>query len=183
MNALIEQFQQIRRHPWLGHALLGILVLILLNGLLNLGSANSQMSQLNGQLQANRERLLLITRQTQWPGRDKAVSSVLAQLQGRLWRAPTPAVAQATVQDRLNLLVRRLQLTSPVVRVGNLQAIKGLKIRWVKARLSFIFNAAKFPGLLAKLLKQNPQIVIEDLQFSNQPRARASLGLIFYFRP
>lgn len=182
MNRLSDAFRQIREHPWLGHALLGVLALIMLQGILGLRRDNAHAAQTAGQLRAQQQRLRLIARQTQWPRREQAIASVLAQLRSRLWQAPTPAIAQATVQDRLNLLVRQQKLTGPNVRVNHLEAITGTKMSRVKAQLSFSIDTATFPNLLARLLREHPQIVIQDIEFGHRAGTRATLGLVFYFR-
>lgn len=179
---LKAQLQQLREHPWIGQAVLAIAAIVVLYGVLTLKDTNQQMAQHCKQLEARAERIAQIAGQKQWPKRRKDVSSQLSQLQSQLWQAPTPAIAQANLQDKLNMLIRRNHLKDARLQVGQLINVPNASFRRIKAQLDFRFEPKTLPTVLARLAGMQPQVIFDGLEFQDQPGSRVSLGLVFYFR-
>ncbi len=174
--------KQLREHPWLAHALLGIVAILGLYGVLVLRDANAELAQTCDQQETQRLRLESAAGQTEWPQRRAEIQSRLAQLQTRLWQAPTAALAQARVQDRLNMIIRQQNLQAARLQVGSPTPVSGAPLTLVKAQLDFRLEPAALPTLLATLLTNAPEFVIEELDFRDQEGSRVNLGLAAYFR-
>ncbi|MGN8160477.1 type II secretion system protein GspM [Salinisphaera sp. RV14] len=181
-DQLKAQLRQVREHPWLGQALLAIAAIMLLYSVLTLADTNQQIAQQCKQLEARAERIAQIADQKQWRKRRQQVSSRLSQLQSQLWQAPTPALAQANLQDKLNMLVRQNNLKNARLQVGQLMAVPNADFRRIKAQLDFKFDPNTLPTVLARLAGMQPQVIFDGLEFHDQPDSRVTLGLLFYFR-
>ena len=181
-DQLKAQLRQIREHPWMDQALLAIAAIILLYGVLTLNDTNQKIAQHCKQLQARAERIAQIAHQKQWRKRRKQVSSRLSQLQSQLWQAPTPALAQAHLQDKLNTLIRQNNLKNARLQVGQLMAVPNAGFRRIKAQLDFKLDPDTLPTVLAHLAGMQPQVIFVGLEFHDQSGSRVTLGLLFYFR-
>lgn len=181
-DQLKAQLRQIREHPWMDQALLAIAAIILLYGVLTLNDTNQQIAQHCKQLQARAERIAQIAHEKQWRKRRKQVSSRLSQLQSQLWQAPTPALAQAHLQDKLNTLIRQNNLKNARLQVGQLMAVPNAGFRRIKAQLDFKLNPDTLPTVLAHLAGMQPRVIFNGLEFHDQSGTRVTLGLLFYFR-
>lgn len=176
------QWQKLRQHPWLGQALLAIVVILLLNTVFLVQDTNNGLARTCTVLYQRVQSMAAIDGQQEWFKRRKEVSSRLAQLQSRLWQAPTPALAQANVQDKLNMLIRQNGLDSARLQVGSLLPVAGAPLGLIKAKLDFRLDPAKLPLLLAKIQRLDPKVQIDGLDFQDRPGTRVVLDLNIYFR-
>lgn len=183
MNAQIAHLlKTLQTHPWLGHALGGVLLLIAANAYLNLQDSNALLQKQAAQLALQKGRLEAISQRGVPAQQLSEIRSRLALLQGQLGQAPTAAIAQANIQDKLNLLVRSRSLQNARVQVGSLEPVAGHpNLAEIKAQLDFVFTPENLLPLLVALSTQTPPPVITDLSFQNQANSRVSLGASYYF--
>ena len=142
----------------------------------------------------------------EWASRALAARTLSAQLQGSLWQAATPGLAQAALQDWLNASLIHSDISKSQVTVtiqedapanaanpsaGNAysttpsapdQAPALPADLWkLKAKLSFDFNAASLTDFLSTLETHDKHVVIGQLVARKEP-PRVDLELYAYFQ-
>ncbi len=183
MNEQLNQLlRTLQTHPWLGHAL-GIVVLIILsNFLLGLQADNTQLYKQSAQLALQQARLQSVGERSLPPEQSQELRSRLSLLQGQMGVEPTPAIAQANIQDALNLFQRQLNLTNARIQVGSQAAVAGHPdFLEIKAQMDFAFSPDTLLPLLVALSKRTPPVFITDLNFQNQVNSRVSLSISTYY--
>lgn len=183
MNAQITQLlKTLQTHPWLSHALGVIVVIVSLNVFMGLRAANVLIEKQADQLSLQKNRLEAISQRKTPASQLGEIRSRLALLQGRLGKAPTPAIAQANVQDALSLLQRQYDLRNARVQVGSLEPVAGqADLAEIKAQVDFEFSRTTLLPVLAALSDQPPTGLITDLNFRNQDNSRVSVGVSYYY--
>lgn len=183
MNPQLAQWlKTLQTHPWLGHALGVVLLLVAANTYFNLQASNALIQKQAAQLALQKARLEAISQRVVPVQQISEIRSRLALLEGQLGQAPTAAIAQANIQDKLNLLVRARSLQNARVQVGSLEPVAGHpSLAEIKAQLDYVFTPENLLPLLVALSTQTPAPVITDLSFQNQANSRVSVGASYYF--
>ncbi len=179
MKAALRQLQE---HPWLGHAMLAIGVILLLYLVLVLRDAAEAERGIHAQQLATLEKLQQVQQEDQWKQRLVEVNSRLGQLQSRLWKAPTVGLAQAQVQDAVNLLARRFQQQEVRVRVGTLLPVDETGVSVLKTRLDFRFTQDRFLAFTDALINRDPPFIIESLEFRPRPNSWVTVEVLAHFK-
>ena len=166
-------------------------VLLLRDGLqeqtLRVRAATQSIARLNAQLA-----------QPEWIGRAKDARILGAQLDGRLWLAATPGLAQAALQDWLSATMVKSATTGPQVTVALVEDAPSIGTTgaappegttaiptdlWkIKAKLNFDFNAATLLDLLARMENNDKQIVVSTLTVRKEPSPRVEMEVVAYFQ-
>lgn len=183
MNAQLNQLlKTLQTHPWLSHALGVVAVIVAVNFFLVLQAGNALLQKQAAQLSLQKVRLEAISQRGEPAQQVSEVRSRLALLQGQLGKAPTPAIAQANIQDTLNLLLRKQDLHNARVQVGSLEPVAGHPdLAEIKAQLDYVFSPESLLPTLAALSEQTPPALITDLSFQNQDNSRVSVGVSYYY--
>ncbi len=135
--------------------------------------------------------------QTEWLARVAPARTLAVQLESRLWRAATPGLAQAALQDTLKAATLKAAVARPQVNVtlveeppaeatnptSNASEHSTPPDLWkVKAKVSFDFTAPGLLDVLRQLEGHDRQIVVAALSFSQAGSSRADLELYAYFQ-
>jgi hypothetical protein len=149
------------------------------------------------------DRLQAQLAEPEWPARAVAARSMAVQLEGRLWQAISPGLAQAAYQDWLTATLAKAGINNPQITVTVIEdtpanpplsnsAAKGATLDstastpadlWkIRAKLSFEFNAAATMDLLARLENHEQQSVVKALTLRKEPAPRAELEVLAYFQ-
>lgn len=133
----------------------------------------------------------------EWPERAEEASILRSQLEGRLWRAATVGLAQASFQDWLNSAAQQAQLPRPNLSTSTeipetsdtgtgddtmqhpsfpADLIK------VKAKLEFDFNPKTFNDLMLLTATHDRKIIVESLIIRTSPVPRVEMLLAAYFQ-
>ncbi len=169
--------------------LYGVLVLrdSLQEQTVRLRAATQAIARLNAQLA-----------QPEWTSRAVAARALGVQLDGRLWQAATPGLAQAAFQDWLSSTMVKSATTGPQVTVALVEdAAPNLATSatppegagaippdlWkIKAKLTFDFNAATLLDLLARMENNDKQMVVGTLTVRKEPSPRVEMEVVAYFQ-
>ena len=127
-----------------------------------------------------------------WLERAEQARLLRVELEGRLWRAATPGLAQASFQDWLNLALLQTGIGRPAItlaatgdgRANAAAESAGLPDDlWpVQVRLEFDFDPQTFLALSWRLAENPQQVSIESLSIRLEPTPRAEAVLIAHFR-
>ena len=143
--------------------------------------------------------------QPEWVGRAVSARAMAVQLEGKLWQAPTPGLAQSAYQDWLAGTLVKSGIGSPQITVavvedaptaqGAAPGVSALVVGdapamsatpadvWkVKAKVTFEFNAPTLMDLLARLENHEKQTVINTLTVRKEPVPRAEMEVIAHFQ-
>lgn len=133
--------------------------------------------------------------QPDWLARVAPAQTMAVQMEGRLWQAPTPGLAQAAFQDWLNatLIKRKLTRSQLLVTVDDdntgtsstqtdSQTGGALPPMWkITAKISFDFTPANLLEFMNEVEGHDKQIIISSLNVRRQPTARVEIELFGYF--
>ena len=196
MNDLLRQLRDNRRLRW-GIAVIvgmgwlyGILVLRdeVADQTLRYRSATQAVARLQAQLA-----------QPEWTDRAAAARALAVQLEGRLWQAPTPGLAQSAYQDWVSATLIKAGFTNPQVTVTVVEdapasstspavspdspAVPAPTDLWkIKAKLNFEFNAPALMDFLARLESHEKQTVVNTLTARKEPAPRVEMEVVAYFQ-
>lgn len=142
--------------------------------------------------------------QPQWTARVTPAKTMAVQLEGRLWQAPTPGLAQAAFQDWLNASMVKAGINKPQISVTVLEeALPNAPTQnlasgtstassppsstpadlWkLKAKLSLDFSAPSLMNFLALIENHDKQIIVGTLNARKEPSPRVDLELYGYFQ-
>ena len=131
----------------------------------------------------------------EWPARASTARALAVQMEGRLWQAPTPGLAQAAYQDWLTVAMVKAGITAPQVTVTVVDeaapapqadataAPDALTDVWkLKARVLFEFNPPALMDFLAGLENHERQSVVRQLTVRREPSPRVEMELTAYFQ-
>lgn len=139
----------------------------------------------------------------EWTARATGARALAVQLEGRLWQATTPGLAQAAYQDWLGAAMVRAGITNVQVTVtvvedapasGAITAVPTTAVSpeagaatpadlWkIRAKLSFDFNPPAVMAFLALLENHEKQSVVKALALRKEPSPRAEMELVAYFQ-
>lgn len=132
-----------------------------------------------------------------WPERADQASILRSQLEGRLWRAATVGLAQASFQDWLNSAAQQAQLPRPSLSTStetpetsdsgagdgalNPPSFPADLIK-VKAKLEFDFNPKTFNDFMLLTATHEKKIIVESLIIRTSPIPRVEMLLAAYFQ-
>ena len=136
--------------------------------------------------------------QPEWASRAVAARAMGVQLDGRLWQAATPGLAQAAFQDWLSSTMVKSATTGPQVTVALVEdaptnlatsatppegtSATPTDLWKIKAKLNFDFNAATLLDFLARMENNDKQIVVSTLVVRKEPAPRVELEVVAYFQ-
>ncbi len=195
MNKLFSELQSNQRLRWGCWLILGILwfygTLLLRDG------AQAYVDQYGGTLKQY-SRLTALAGQKQWLERGEAAKLLKVQMEGRLWQAGTPGLAQATFQDWMSQTLTQAGTTRPALTVTifdeksadvpgqNAKEGAGepvLADLWkITARAEFDFSPPSFYKLMVQLGSNERRVVIESLTIRKEPAPRADIVMVAYFQ-
>lgn len=195
MNKLfleLENNRRLRLGAWLIVGIIGFYGVLLLRD-----EARASMEQHDSTLKRY-SRLKALIDQKQWLDRVESAKLMKVQMEGRLWQAGTPGLAQATFQDWLNQTLTlsgvsrsALTVTMPDEQTGE-SASADAKVGvtdskptglWkIKARVELDFSPQSFYKLMAQLGSNEKMTVVESLTIHKEPSPRAEMVLIAYFQ-
>ena len=127
-----------------------------------------------------------------WLERAEQARLLRVELDGRLWRAATPGLAQAAFQDWLNQSLLQAAIARPAITLaesgggekeaGDAAAAGMPEGIWpVKAKLEFDFDPKTFLALTRRLAENPQKVAVESLSIRLEPSPRAEATLVAYF--
>lgn len=140
--------------------------------------------------------------QPEWADRATAARAMAVQLEGRLWQAPTPGLAQSAYQDWVTATLVKAGINNPQVTVTVVEdapaagatgaapltaaaapAVAAPTDLWkIKAKLNFEFNAPALMDFLARLESHEKQTVVNTLTARKEPAPRVDMEVVAYFQ-
>lgn len=140
--------------------------------------------------------------QPEWADRTTAARAMAVQLEGRLWQAPTPGLAQSAYQDWVTATLVKAGINNPQVTVTVVEdapaagstsaapltaaaapAVAAPTDLWkIKAKLNFEFNAPALMDFLARLESHEKQTVVNTLTARKEPAPRVDMEVVAYFQ-
>lgn len=175
--------QQINVNQRLRWMLWGILYIFLIYFALSLGEWRAEKAQSINQLQRTATKLDQLESQTEWPQRWDAEKAASAQLAKRLWKAKTPGLAEADLQNYLRELINKHNGDGLHLRLAPTETVVlgGETIFKVSADVSASISSNQINELM-RVMAQNPQVLlIERFDYSPQRSGQLNLLVIGYF--
>lgn len=134
--------------------------------------------------------------QPEWLSRVAPAKTMAAQMEGRLWQAPTSGLAQAAFQDWLNAAMVKAGATHQQITVTVIdEAVANAPNQsqgsdsttpaglWkIKAKLDFYFSAPTLLEFLSQLENHEKQIIIGTLNVRKEPMSHVDMELYGYFQ-
>lgn len=140
--------------------------------------------------------------QPEWGARAVAARATAVQLEGKLWQAPTPGLAQAALQDWLTKTMVKTGIANPQVTVAVVEeanpgsnastapadpaapttADAPADLWKLKAKLNFEFNPPTLMDFLAALETNDQQTTVRILTARKDPAPRVEMELVAYFQ-
>lgn len=137
---------------------------------------------------ARHARALAVAAETVWPDRLRAVRAAEARIDSRLWREPSPGLAQAAFQDWLGLAARGANLANTTLAVSVHEepfdpSAAGSTTMWrARARLGANFAPAALAAFLKAVAENERAISVESLVVRGSampPRVEFTLAALF----
>ena len=142
--------------------------------------------------------------QVDWLQRQEPANILAAQLESRLWQAPTAGLAQAAFQDWLNATVQQTKATRPMVTVTVVDEIAPnaslasvspdptappegsaptpADLWKIKAKVGFDLSVPVLLEFLRRIETHDKQIIISMLDVRKEPLAHVEMDLTAYFQ-
>lgn len=195
-------FAQLRDNPRLRWGIALIIGLFWLYAILVLRDSLQEQTQQQRAAAQSIARLQLQMTQTQWTARVTPAKMMAVQLEGRLWQAPTPGLAQAAFQDWLNANMAKAGISKSQISVTVLEeaapntpaqgagASTGASppagtppdLWKLRAKLSLDFSAPTLMNFLSLIENNDKQIIVAALNVRKEPTPQAVLELHGYFQ-
>lgn len=197
----------LRSNPRLRLWLALIVGAIGLYGILTMRDALQQAKQQERAVALSITRLRAQLAQPEWLQRVEPANILAAQLEGRLWQAPTAGLAQAALQDWLNTTLAQTKAGKPQVTVTVLDEMTaGTEIApaptslaaagaapdgppptppdlWkIKAKIGFAYTAPSLLEFLHRVETHDKQIIVDTLSVRKEPLAHVEAELLAYFQ-
>lgn len=141
--------------------------------------------------------------QAEWLERLPPAQVMHAQMEGRLWQAPTGGLAQAALQDWLTAALAQAKATKTMLTVtmideltadasapapapagaaGDGTAPTPPDLWKIKATVGFDFNQTSLLDLLQRIEAHDKHLVVNALSVRKEPLARVEIELLGYFQ-
>jgi len=193
---------QLRDNPRLRWGVALIIGIFWLYSILLLRDSLQQQTQQHRATAQALARLQAQLAQPQWTTRVTPAKVMAVQLEGKLWQAATPGLAQAAFQDWLNASMAKAGISKPQISVTVLEeaapnaAAQNLGSSptssppsstpadlWkLKAKLSLEFNAPSLMSFLTLIENHDKQIIVAALNVRKEPSPRVDMELYGYFQ-
>lgn len=170
--------QQASANPRLRWMLWGILYIFLMYFALSLSDWRAQQGQSINQLQRTAIKLEQLESQTEWPQRWADEKQVSEQLNKRLWKATTPGLAEADLQNYLRNLLNNHNADGVRLRLAPTETlvIGGESLFKVSAEVSGVIGSARINAFM-RAMAEHPQILLVE-RFSYSPQRAGQLSLL-----
>ena len=189
-------FSQLRNNHRLRWGVLLILSLFWLYAIILMQEALQETTQQYRSTTQSVTRLREQLAQPDWLARVTPARTMAVQMEGRLWQAPTPGLAQAAFQDWLGGALARAgathsQITATVLEDTAASATDPDRspedaaptdLWQVKAKLGFDYNTAQLLNFLDQIESHDKLIVVTALKASQAPQSRVEMELTGYFQ-
>jgi hypothetical protein len=174
--------QQVSTNPRLRWMLWGILY-ILMYFALSLGEWRAEQVQGINQLQRTAIKLEQLESQTEWPQRWVDEKQVSEQLNKRLWKATTPGLAEADLQNYLRNLMNNHNADGVRLRLAPTETlvIGGETLFKVSAEVSGVISSAQINTLMRAMAEYPQVLLVERFSYSPQRAGQLSLLVTGYF--
>ncbi len=197
-----DLFNQLRANVRLRIGVVLIIAMGWLYGVLTLrDEVNDQNQRFRSSTQAI-GRLKAQLAQTDWGTRATTARALAVQLEGKLWQAPTPGLAQAALQDWLMKTMAKSGIANPQVTVAVVEdanpgnnasappsdpaapndANDPADLWKLKAKLNFELNPPALMDFLAALETNAQQTTVRILTARKDPAPRVEMELMAYFQ-
>jgi Type II secretion system (T2SS), protein M subtype b len=176
---------QWKSSPILRYGAVGIVVVLILNGILDLQQATQAQVGRQQQLASQIAKSQRYANDQGWPARAEKANLTQVQLESRLWRSPSAGLAQATFHDWLTGTIKKCALTKTQVEItqdSRQNAKDPSELLQIHAKMSFELTPTALIGWLSEIEQHPKQVIIERLQIQRQPIARVEAQLIAPFR-
>jgi hypothetical protein len=188
-------FSQLRDNHRLRWGVLLMLGLFWLYAIILMQEAQQETTQQYRSTTQSVTRLREQLAQPDWLARVTPAQTMAVQMEGRLWQAPTPGLAQAAFQDWLNASLTKVKQTrsqlivtvdgdntGPSSAQPDTQTGGALPPLWkITAKVSFDFTPANLLEFMNEIEGHDKQIIISSLNVRRQPTARVEIELFGYF--
>jgi len=186
-DAFRDAGSQLRANPRLRWGVWAILGILWFYGVLVLRDEVPKRAEAYNAVARKIARTQAVATQTTWGARREAAVAAQAQLENRLWQAPTLGLAQATFNDWLRDASNQTKLSRPNLTIAaqedDTKGAEGMPKLWkVTARMGFDFTPQSLYALLARIGGYDKAIQVESLTVRGSPTPRAELQLVAYFR-
>jgi len=193
---------QLRDNPRLRWGVALIIGIFWLYGILLLRDNLQQQTQQHRATAQSVTRLQAQLAQPQWPTRVTPAKVMAVQLEGKLWQAATPGLAQAALQDWLNASMAKAGISKPQISVTVLEEAASstptqsqgssppsispsappADLWKLKAKLNLEFSAPSLMSFLTLIENHDKQIVVSALNVRKEPSPRVDMELYVYFQ-
>lgn len=175
--------QQVSTNSRLRWMLWGILYIFLMYFALSLGEWRAEQVQGINQLQRTAIKLEQLESQTEWPQRWVDEKQVSEQLNKRLWKATTPGLAEADLQNYLRNLMNNHNADGVRLRLAPTETlvIGGETLFKVSADVSGVISSAQINALMRTMAEYPQVLLVERFSYSPQRAGQLSLLVTGYF--
>lgn len=189
-------FNQLRDNPRLRWGVALIIGISWLYAVLLLRDSLQEQTQQHRTVAQAITRLRAQLAQPEWAARVTPAKVQAVQLEGKLWQAATPGLAQAAFQDWLNAELLKVGVNKSQISVTVLEeavanspnqtAEAGVATPadlWkIKAKLGFEATPANLMDFLNRIEIHEKQIVVGTLNVRKEPTSRMEMELFGYFQ-
>ncbi|WP_062059902.1 hypothetical protein [Cellvibrio sp. OA-2007] len=175
--------QQANANPRLRWMLWGVLYIFLIYFALSLGEWRAEQQQGINQLQRTAVKLQQLKSETEWPEREAAETEVAQQLSQRLWKAKTPGLAEADLQNYLRQLMANYNVDGLRLRLAPTETLVlgGETLLKVSADVSAMIDVAQIDPLMRAMAEDRRALLVERFAYSPQRAGQLSLLVTAYF--
>ncbi len=175
--------QQANANPRLRWMLWGVLYIFLMYFALSLGEWRAEQQQGINQLQRTAVKLQQLKSETEWPEREAAETEVAQQLSQRLWKAKTPGLAEADLQNYLRQLMANYNVDGLRLRLAPTETLVlgGETLLKVNADVSAVIGVAQIDSLMRAMAEDKRALLVERFAYSPQRAGQLSLLVTAYF--
>lgn len=175
--------QQASANPRLRWMLWGVLYIFLMYFALSLGEWRAEQQQGINQLQRTASKLQQLKSETEWPERQVAETEVARQLSQRLWKAKTPGLAEADLQNYLRQLMANYNADGLRLRLAPTETLVlgGESLLKVSADVSAVMGVAQIDSLMRAMAEDKRALLVERFAYSPQRGGQLGLLVTAYF--
>ena len=175
--------QQANANPRLRWMLWGVLYIFLMYFALSLGEWRAEQQQGINQLQRTAVKLQQLKSETEWPERQAAETEVAQQLSQRLWKAKTPGLAEADLQNYLRQLMANYNVDGLRLRLAPTETLVlgGETLLKVSADVSAVIGVVQIDPLMRAMAEDKRALLVERFAYSPQRAGQLSLLVTAYF--
>lgn len=175
--------QQANANPRLRWMLWGVLYIFLMYFALSLGEWRAEQQQGINQLQRTASKLQQLKSETEWPERQVAETEVARQLSQRLWKAKTPGLAEADLQNYLRQLMANYNADGLRLRLAPTETLVlgGESLLKVSADVSAVMGVAQIDSLMRAMAEDKRALLVERFAYSPQRGGQLGLLVTAYF--